>query len=140
MIDDYINGYIERKAGGEYEGSVRVEGIDLSPIAAQLFKRDGETYLWLFRQPRLVYDQTTQTYKKRARQPKWECYLKKQVDDNKVAYRGEFLFMHFKFNIVGVWDRVMGMDKCRLNLFVERLPMSEQTIINNIKERNKHND
>ena len=45
------------------------------------------------------------------------------------------MFLRFKYSIVGVWDNVFGKDKQRLNLFVERLPMSEQTIINSNNER-----
>ena len=48
--------------------------------------------------------------------------------------------MRFRFKIEGVWDSVLGMDKKhRLNLFIERLHMSEQTIINSINERKRNN-
>lgn len=133
--NDYINGYIERKAGGEYSGGVQVEGIDLSPIIAQYFKQDGETYLWLRRKPVLEYDIETQKYNKREREPQFEVYMKKQKEGGTFAYVGEFTFMRLKFKIVGVWDNVLGFDIKRLNLFVDRLPMKEQTIINGIKER-----
>lgn len=136
----YSDGYIERKSEGRYEGTLRIEGkINLSPIEAVYFKKDGEQYLWLKRKPMLEYDGREQKYKSRERNPKWECYLKKQVVDDTVAYRGEFVFMHFKFSITGVWDDVLGLDrKRRLNLFVERCPMSQQTIINGIKERKRN--
>jgi hypothetical protein len=55
-----------------------------------------------------------------------------------VAYKGEFAFMRFRFSITGVWDKVLGKDKQRLNLFVERLPLPEQTIINSINEAKKN--
>ena len=59
---EYINGYVERKTGGEYTGIVKIEGIDLSPIIAQYFKQDGENYLWLRRKPLLEYDMQAQKY------------------------------------------------------------------------------
>jgi hypothetical protein len=34
-----------------------------------------------------------------------------------------------------VWDKILGNEKQRLNLFVERLPMSQQTIVNSINEQ-----
>lgn len=137
-MGEYINGYIERKAGGEYLGEVKIEGIDLSPIIAQYFKQDGENYLWIRRKPLLEYDADTQKYTKREREPQFEAYLKKQLEDKTFAYVGEFIFMRFRFKIVGIWDTILGLDKKRLNLFIDRLPMSEQTIINGINERKKH--
>lgn len=140
--DGLSDGYLERMSGGTYEGSVFVEKrIDLSPIEGVYFKKDGETYLWLRRKPALEYDFETQSYRKRERTPKWECYLKKQLDGDTVAFKGEFMFMRFRYSIYGVWDSVLGNDKKRLlNLYVERMPMSEQTIINNINERKRNED
>ena len=34
----YMNGYLERKSEGKYEGTIKVEGIDLSPITVFFFK------------------------------------------------------------------------------------------------------
>lgn len=135
MIDDYINGFIERKQGGRYEGKITIDGISLPSISAVFFKDEESNYLWLKRKKVLDYDFESQTYKEREAKPQWEAYLKKQFDNNVVAYKGEFFFMHFKYSITGVWDGVFGKDKQRLNLFVERLPMSEQTIINSINKQ-----
>lgn len=133
----YMNGFIERKRNGSYEGTISVHGIDLSPIEATFFKDEGENYLWLKRKPIMEYDMETQSYSTRKRKPHFEAYLKKTVDDNVVAYKGEFMFMRFKFSIVGVWDGVLGREEQRLNIFVERLPVSQQTILNDINERKK---
>lgn len=127
---EYINGFIERKAGGTIEGSIVIEGIDLSPITAVMFKREDEKYLWIRRKDALVYDEKTQRYNNKKREPRFEAYLKFQVNDNVVAYRGEFYFMRWKFSAVGIWDAVFGRTKGRINLFVEKLPMSKQDIIN----------
>jgi hypothetical protein len=140
MIDygDYINGHIERKKSGAYEGGVTIDGITLPSIQAVFFVNDnGEKYLWLKRKKILEYDFESQAYHERDAKPQFEAYLKKQLDGNAVAYKGEFVFMRFKYSITGVWDRVLGNDKQRLNLFVERLPLAEQTIINSINESKK---
>lgn len=138
-MNDFESGYVERKGEGRYEGEISVERVNLSPIEAVYFKQGEETYLWLKRKPILEFDSRNMRYNKRARTPQWECFLKKQMDGDAVAYRGEFVFMHFKFSVTGVWDTVLGTDKKRrLNLFVERLPMSEQTIINSINERKRN--
>lgn len=138
MIDSYINGYIQRKHDGSYEGSITIDGITLPNITAQYFTKDGNTYLWLRRKKVLDYNDETMRFVEREAKPKWECYLQKQLDNETVAYKGEFFFMRFKFSIVGVWDAVFGLDKQRrLNLFIERLPMSQQTIINNINEQKR---
>lgn len=139
MTEGYINGYVQRTSGGTYDGKISIDGISLPAISAVYFKKDGENYLWLKRKKVLDYDEKSMTYREREARPQWEAYLKKQLSEDTVAYRGEFFFMHFKYSIVGVWDSVLGMDKQRLNLFVERLPMSQQTIINNINDL-KRND
>lgn len=138
MTEGYINGYVQRTSGGTYDGKISIDGISLPAISAVYFKKDGENYLWLKRKKVLDYDEKSMTYREREARPQWEAYLKKQLSEDTVAYRGEFFFMHFKYSIVGVWDRVLGMDKQRLNLFVERLPMSQQTIINNINDSKKN--
>ena len=137
MVEDYINGYIQRSQGGAYDGKITIEGILLPAISAVFFKDNGDNYLWLKRKKVLDYDFESQTYKEREAKPQFEAYLKKQVDGNVVAYKGEFAFMRFKFSITGVWDKVLGKEKQRLNLFVERLPMSQQTIINSINQSRK---
>lgn len=138
-MNGYLNGFIERKTDGRYQGQFSVEGINLTPIEGHCFKRDNETYIWLRRKKILEYSDKTESYSEREAQPRWECYIKKQMDGNTIAYKGVFTFMHFKFSIIGVWDKILGSDKHgRLNLFVERLPMSEQTIINGINERKRY--
>ena len=134
MTEDYINGYIQRSQGGSYDGKITIDGILLPAISAVFFKDNGENYLWLKRKKVLDYDFESQTYKEREAKPQWEAYLKKKIDSDTVAYKGEFTFMHFRYSISGVWDKVFGKDKQRLNLFVERLPMTQQTIINSINE------
>lgn len=135
MESDYINGYIQRTKSGSYEGRVVIDGISLPEITAVYFKENNESYLWLKRKKVLDYDFESQSYKEREAEPRWEAYLKKQIDSDTVAYKGEFFFMHFKYSIAGVWDKVLGNEKQRLNLFVERLPLSQQTIINSINEQ-----
>lgn len=134
MYEDFVNGYIQ-KNGDKYSGELSIDGIRLQGgITAIYFKEGGETYLWLRRKKILEYSFESQTYREREATPQFEAYLKKQIDGNAVAYKGEFAFMRFKYSIVGTWDKVLGLEKQRLNLFVERLPMSEQTIINSINE------
>lgn len=137
---EYINGYIERKKEGRYEGELSIEGIDISPIIAVSFKQEGKTYMWLRRKDMLVYDNETMQYIARKREPRWEAYLEKQTEGNAVAYKGEFLFLRFRFSIKGVWDSVLGKEKTRMNFFVERLPMERQDIIQGINKRKANNE
>jgi hypothetical protein len=53
--------------------------------------------------------------------------------------KGQFIFLRFKYSITGVWDVVIG-EKQRINLFVERLPLKKQTLLNEINERKRKND
>ena len=70
--NNYLNGYIERRSSGRYEGVLTIEGIDLSPIYGVYFKEGGKSYLWIRRKPLLEYDNKSETYKERQRQPRWE--------------------------------------------------------------------
>lgn len=135
MEGDHTNGYIQRTKSGSYEGRVTIDGVTLPAIIAVFFKDGTDNYLWLKRKRVLDYDFESQTYKEREAKPQWEAYLKKQSENNTVAYSGEFFFLHFKYSIVGVWDKILGTEKQRLNLFVERLPMPKQTLINSINEQ-----
>lgn len=138
-MEDYVNGYIERDNNGVYVGKLTIDGVHIGGITGMYFKRDGDTYLWLRRRKILEYNDTTMTYNERDARPRWECYLKKQIENNETVYRGEFTFIRFRFSIVGLWDAILGHDKKqRLNLFVERLPINEQSIINNINERKRN--
>lgn len=139
MEGDYINGYIERGAGGSYQGVIAIDGITIPNLMGQYFKENGDTYLWLKRRKVLEYDPNSMGYFERESRPQLEIYLKKQVEGNVVAFKGEFMFMHFAYSIRGIWDSVLGMEKQRrLNLYVERLPINKQIIINGINERRNH--
>ena len=141
MIDlgDYINGHIEQKSGGRYEGQIIVDGVDLSPIEATYFVQDHKNYIWIRRKPIMEFDIERQQYITRRRKPDFECYLEKQVNGGVVEYKGVFTFLRFRYSMVGVWDRILGKDLQRLNLYVERLPLKEQTILKGINERKRNN-
>ena len=136
--DGYVNGHIERDSYGNYTGMLTVEGINLSPLEGQYFKKDGDTYLYMKRKPIMEYDYDLGKYNQRERRPQVQIYMKKQVGgDGVVAYKGDFMFMRFKFIITGVWDAILGKERNRLNLFVERAPRNEQTLLQSIVERKK---
>lgn len=131
MVGDsgYVNGFVQQVGDGSFSGKITIDGVLLPSISATYFKKDGDTYIWLKRDPLMEYDFSTNRYYKRNAEPQWECYLKKQPDGNTVSFKGDFVFMKFRYSVVGIWDRILGTDKNRLNLFVERKPMSEQTIL-----------
>lgn len=134
----YANGYLERKTNGGYEGEISIEGVDLSPIVGIFFKEKGKQYLWLKRKKIVDYDHKQGIFVSRSPSPYWETYL--GTNSNQMSrYKGEFFFFHVKFNIYGIWD---GIDKKRnrMNFFIDRVPMSEQTIINNINKKNNRKD
>lgn len=142
MVEGYVNGYIQRTKSGTFEGRITIDGINLQNISGVYFDepRNGKRCLWLKRKKILEYDFAEQRYYKREPRPQWEAYLEKRLDGGTVAYKGEFYFLRFKYSIVGVWDSIIGMEKQRLNLFVERLPLSQQTILNKINYNNKDDD
>ena len=141
MIENNNNiGYLQ-KGKDSFSGMLVIENIDLSPIQGLYFvnKSNGKQYLWLKRKPILEYDYEQGKYVQRPREPRWEAYLEKRENDA-IPYLGEFVFLHFKFEIKGTWDKTeIGKKKKRLNIFVERLQMEKQNIIKNINERNMQN-
>ena len=140
FYNEYVNGHIQRENGGRYTGQVRVDGIDLSPIEATFFEEEGKKYLWLKRQPIKEYDWDTSSFKTRHPKPHWEAYLEKQMENNTIAYKGKFTFLRFRYEISAVWDNKLGLDKNRMNLYIERLPLNEQTILTSINERKLNDD
>ena len=95
------------------------------------FKKEdtGDDWLWLKRKPLLEYDAELLKFNQRPRKPQWETYLKKVNNGNGVAFQGTFIFLRIVYEITGIWDNVLGKDKERLNLYVERMPMKDQTIL-----------
>lgn len=136
---DYINGHIQRKSGGKYEGQIIVDGVDLSPIEATYFTKDHKNYLWIKRKPIMEFNIESGSFITRKRKPDFECYLEKQVNGDIVEYKGVFTFLRFRYSIIGVWDKILGKDLQRLNFYVERLPLKEQTILKGINERKRNN-
>lgn len=133
----YSDGHLERKSGGKYEGEIIIDNVNLSPIEGVYFSDGDKKFLWIKRKPILEWNSELQEYKKRSRYPAFEAYIEKQVGEGNIAYKGECTFLRFKYSITGIWDRTDSATKNRLNFFVERLPMNEQTIINKINERNR---
>lgn len=136
MVDGLSDGYVVEK-NGVYEGRISIDGVDLSPITATLFKKDNGTFMWLKRKTIMDYDYSTSSFVTRQRKPYWECYLEKSVSEGTTLYVGNFIFLKFRYKITGVWDATFGNEERRINLFVERLPVEQQTILNAINERNK---
>lgn len=124
------NGYIERSKGG-YVGELNIDGVDISPVVGVYFKDNGTHWLWLKRKKILEYSFETESYKTREPKPLFETYLRKQKPTDDIAYKGEFVFFKFKYSIYGIWDK-QDNKKDRLNLFVERLPMGKQDILNKL--------
>lgn len=138
---DYMaNGYLTRKGDGRYEGEIMVEGINLSPIQGMYFKsNDKKMMLWIKRKRILEYDDVNMRYTEREREPRFETYMNEVVEYNerRIAFRGEFMFLRLRFTIIGIWDTILGNKKDRLNLYVERMPMEQQTIVKNINRLRK---
>lgn len=127
------NGYI-KLVKGEYVGELVIDGVDISPITGYFFKDNRTQWLWIKRRRILEYDIEKDEYKTKNPKPQFEAYLKKQNGGN-IAYQGEFVFFKFKYLVTAIWND--GKKDGVLNLFVERLPIEQQNILNKIKEIKK---
>lgn len=139
MIDYLSNGYLEKGKNG-FEGQVVIENINMSPIEGMFFVHDKtkKEYLWLKRKPLLEYNIKENKYELRPREPRWEVYMEKYIGGS-IPYIGCFVFLHIKYKICGIWDKnEISKKKQRLNFFIERLPSDQQTIINEINQRNNN--
>ena len=139
ISDNMANGYLARRGDGRYEGEIMVEGINLSPIQGMYFKNGDKMMLWIKRKRILEYDDINMRYIEREREPRLETYMNEVVEFNerRIAFRGEFMFLRLRFSIIGIWDNVLGNKKDRLNLYVERMPIEQQTIVNGINRLKK---
>lgn len=135
MSEDYVSGFLERDTHGQYKGNLTIDGVSLSPIDGVYFKSGGKMFLWLKRSKILEYDDVTKEYKSREREPRWQAYLEKCEDAGRVSFRGKFIFLRFCYSIIGVIDKTLGIERNRLNFFVERMPSDKQVILNSITER-----
>ena len=137
MIDYQSDGYLQKSKNG-FDGQIKIENIDLSPIEGMFFihEKTKKSYLWIKRKPLLEYNDKKNKYEYRPREPRWEVYLEKQTQGN-IHYIGEFIFLHLKYKIVGIWDKNdLSKKKQRINFYIERMPTNQQTIINENNERN----
>lgn len=125
-------GYIELSKG-EYVGELSIDGVDISPVVGLLFKDKGKSWLWIKRKKILEYDFEKGEYYSRTPTPVFDVYLKRQVNNGKTSYRGEFVFFKFKYSIVCMWS---ATNNKRIDIYVDRLPESEQKIVNRLKEIN----
>lgn len=130
-----INGYLERKSSDRYRGEMEIDGVALGSIDGVYFREGGKMLLWLKRSPVVEYDDKERKFKKRRSEPAWEVVLEPMPKNDAANYRGEFIFLRFRYSIIGIWDEVWK-DRYRINFYVERLPMSQQTIIQGISARN----
>lgn len=126
-------GFLERTKDGNFDGEINIEGVDLSPITGVFFEEGKEKFLWLRRRPLLVYDYEHNGYLKRPREPRWETYLTKKAIDGTSIYKGTCFLLHIKYELSAIWD---GILKSRMNLYIERLPLEKQNIINSIRDKN----
>lgn len=123
-------GYIEHFKG-EYVGNLKIDGVDISPIVAYFFTKNHVKWMWIKRKPILEYDIDTCVFTKKNPTPKLEVYMKKQQQGN-VAYKGEFVFFKFKYNIFAILNKNNGKEK--FDLYVERQPQENQNILNSINK------
>ena len=121
------DGFIQRTQNGRYEGELNIDGVNISPIVGVYFVDNGVCYLWIKRKKILEYDMKFQKYTERERKPSWETYLKKEIN-KPYNYIGTFMFLRFKYQIYGIYDKNIAETK-RLNLHVERMSIENQNII-----------
>lgn len=124
------SGSIE-KTKGEYIGTLNIDGVDISPIVAYFFTKNHIKWLWIKRRQILEYDIDNNVFTKKNPTPKFEVYMKKQQHGN-IAYKGEFVFFKFKYDIFAIWHESNGKEK--LELYVERVPKENQNILNSINK------
>lgn len=124
------SGSIE-KTKGEYIGTLNIDGVDISPIVAYFFTKNHIKWLWIKRRQILEYDIDNNVFTKKNPTPKFEVYMKKQQQGN-VAYKGEFVFFKFKYNIFAILNKNNGKEK--FDLYVERQPQENQNILNSINK------
>ena len=130
------NGFLQKR-NNRLVGEIIIDDVNLSPIEGRFFvnPKDAKQYLWIKRQQILEYDEKKHKYVTRESEPRWQVYMQK-VESNYTPYVGEFTFLHFKYKIEAVWDLSdYGKSKKRINLYIERLPNENQTIINEISKR-----
>ena len=118
-----VNGYI---------GNISIEGVVLQ-IVCSFWSDKKPHYIWVKRMKEERFDVATNTFNSYDPKPFFECYANKTKKPDSMAYRGEFMFVGFKYNLAAWFE---DKTEKQLNFEIER--SSSQPIIERLNVINKN--
>lgn len=131
MLLPYNKGLLERTNNG-YIGKLSIEGYVMEINATFWDKKKNGCDLWVQRVKEKKYNPETQQFTDYIPKPFFECYLIKMKKKDSLDYRGEFIFIGFKYGMVAWFE---NRTEHQLNLRIERC--ESQPLLNRLNEINK---
>ena len=131
MIEPLRNkGYVIRTNNG-YVGRMNVENI-IFDIQITFWSDRKPFYIWVQRQKEKIFNEETLTFSDYTPKPFFECYAYKRRTNGIVDYKGEFMFVGFKYELIAWFE---DKTEHQMNLDVTR--SESQPILKRLNEINK---
>lgn len=131
MIEPLRNkGYVIRTNNG-YVGRMNVENI-IFDIQTTFWSDKKPNYIWIQRVKAKRFNEKTKTFIDYIPKPFFECYAYKTKKNDVVCYRGELMFVGFKYELAAWFE---DKTEHQMNFEVER--SQSQPILKRLNEINK---
>ena len=123
-------GLVTRTNNG-YIGRLNIENV-IFDIQTTFWSDKSPNYIWVQRPKEKNFDEKTKTFMDYIPKPFFECYAYKAKKNDIMAYRGDFMFVGFKYELIAWYEDKNGH---QMNFEVER--SKSQPILNRLNEINK---
>ena len=124
-------GYVIRTLAG-YLGQLSIEGYEMD-ILCTFWSDKKPNYIWLQRIKEKIYDEQKKTFTDYAPKPSWVCKAEKTRGKDSMDYRGEFMFVGFKYELSAYFE---DKTEHQLNIIIKRSNI--QPILKRLNEINKY--
>lgn len=123
-------GYAVRTNNG-YLGKINIANVVMD-VQVTFWSDKKPYYIWIQRQKEKLFDETTLTFSDYNAKPFFECYAYKAKPKDVINYKGEFMFVGFKYELVAWFE-----DKTEHQINFEVTRSESQPILKRLNEINK---
>lgn len=114
-----------------YKGEISIEGV-IFDIMCTFWSNQKPNYIWLKRIEEKKFDEKTNTFSSYTPKPFFECYAYKTKRSDIINYRGQFMFVGFKYDLMAWFE---DKTEKKINIRINR--SESQPILKRLNELNK---